>query len=118
MRKRNDGPGLFDWDPEKPGYPDAPGFVAGSETSQEAAASVEDSAESMRARVKAYIGRMRSIGSTCDEVEVDLDMIHQTASARIRELFLFGEIEKAGERRKTRRNRNAEVYVVVRRAND
>lgn len=49
-------------------------------------------------------------GITCDEVEVKLGMIHQTASARIRELVLGHFIEDSGARRPTRHGRGARVY--------
>lgn len=48
-------------------------------------------------------------GHTCDELEVLLQLPHQTASARIRELAASAEIHTQGKR-KTRRGRNACVW--------
>jgi len=52
-------------------------------------------------------------GSTCDEAEEGLDMKHQTASARLRELVLKEFIVDSGMRRRTRSGRGARVYVVL-----
>jgi hypothetical protein len=49
---------------------------------------------------------------TCDEVEVICKLRHQTASARIRELFVQSRIKDSGQRRLTRSNRTAIVWVV------
>lgn len=53
-------------------------------------------------------------GMTCDEVEVKLRMRHQTASARIRDLFLAGYIRDSGKRRRTRSKRFAIVWIARR----
>lgn len=93
-----------------PRYPESPGFEH-VDTSIEAADSVEPTAESMRLRVLHYV---RQVGTaTSDEVEVALNMIHQTASARIRELVLMERLYATGEKRKTRQGRNARVYAVA-----
>lgn len=52
-------------------------------------------------------------GITCDCVEENTGMSHQTCSARITELVIEGKIRDTGERRKTRSGRTARVYVVV-----
>ena len=90
-------------------YPNAPGHVAGSDTSEAAADSVEDTAASMRARVLWAIERRGAYGTTDDELEVLLGMRHQTVSARRRELELLDAIHKTTERRKTRSGRTAAV---------
>lgn len=51
-------------------------------------------------------------GATCDEVEADIGMIHQSASARIRGLVQVGMLRPSGTQRKTRRGRRAIVWVV------
>lgn len=48
---------------------------------------------------------------TTDEVEVLLDLKHQTASARVNELERAGRIYRTCRQRKTRSNRWATVYV-------
>ena len=89
-------------------YDGRPPRVAGDLTSGEAADSVEHSAGSQRARVKAYIAG-RADGATDDDAEVALGLAHQTVSARRRELVLEGLIEAVGYRL-TRRGRRAQVW--------
>jgi len=94
-------------------YPTRPGFVAGSDTSADAADSISDD----------VLGRMRRLiyrevvyspaGRTCDEIEATLDLRHQTASARLRELELTGWVEPTPEKRRTRSGRMAHVYRAV-----
>jgi predicted ArsR family transcriptional regulator len=49
-------------------------------------------------------------GLTCDEVEQDLNLRHQTASARIRELAQHGLLVDSQERRRTRAGRSAAIW--------
>lgn len=94
-------------------YPDEPGHVAGSDTSEDAAESVVGSARAVREKVWHHIDRCirrGDTGKTCDAIEVELRMRHQTASARIRELVLAGRLFDTGERRLTRSGRKAAVY--------
>lgn len=86
--------------------------VVGSDTSLAAAESIERQAPTMQRAVLDCIVRGAQCRRTCDEVEVWLDMSHQTASARIRELAKAGTIVDSGQRRKTRSGRKAAVYVV------
>ena len=96
-------------------YPDRPGYVRGSDTSQSAAESLSDeTVANMRGKVLAFV-KESMIGATCDEVEVALCMRHQTASARLRELVLDGKLQDTGERRLTRSCRPARVYTAERR---
>lgn len=85
-----------------------PPHVKDSETSKEAAVSIAETAGSLRETVRCEIIYHR--GATCDEVEAALDLRHQTASARIRELFLQGKIYDSGQKRKTRSGRSAVVW--------
>jgi DNA adenine methylase len=78
------------------------------DTSIAAANSLSDSVDQLRSRVLVEI-RERG-GATCDEVEVALDLRHQTASARIRELTVEDKIRDSGERRLTRSGRKAVVW--------
>lgn len=96
-------------------YPDSPGFARGSDTSEMAAASMVPSADSIRERVRNYIASRGLDGATCDEVQYALDMLHQTASARVTELRLRGDIIKSGEKRRTKAGRLAAVYLTVER---
>ena len=86
-----------------------PPYVKGSETSKDAAVSVEKAAPAMRAKVFGYV-KATLRGATCDEVERMLSMSHQTCSARIRELFMRGDIEDSNIKRQTRSGRLAVVW--------
>jgi hypothetical protein len=91
-------------------YGGHPPYVKGSDTSKAAADSVDSSAAAMRLKIDAMALHRGPVGITCDEVEVSLSMLHQTASARIRELVQQGWLVDSGLRRMTRRNRKATVY--------
>jgi len=99
-------------------YNGLPPSVAGSETSREAAASMVPCVRKIRERVRLQIVILSQFqGATCDEIELHLALSHQTASARIRELYLGGVIDYLRSedgtlvKRKTRSGRNAQVYV-------
>lgn len=63
--------------------------------------------------------RTVSRGVTCDEVEMALDLPHQSASARITELHSMGLVYfHADDRRTTRTGRTARVYVATRQVTD
>jgi len=96
-------------------YQGSPPFVATSETSREAASSVKETAGAIRSKVYRHFLAQGVFGATCDEVEVALELRHQTASARCRELVLQGLLEKRQDgtgkpvRRPTRSGRAADV---------
>lgn len=94
-------------------YGGRPPFVKGSDTSEAAADSIESTGSSMRYKVLAFIKRAGDRGATDDEVEVGLEMRHQTASARRRELVLSGHVHDSGNRRPTRSGRGATVWKPV-----
>lgn len=60
----------------------------------------------LSARILAHI---RAKASTCDEVEIALELTHQSASARINDLMNAGAVI-ATAKRKTRSGRNARVW--------
>ena len=84
-------------------------FVAGSETSEEAAKSID--AGSIRSRVRSLIEDMGCLGATDEELEKKLDMRHQTVSARRRELVLMGKAKDSGVKRRTTSGRKAVVWI-------
>lgn len=84
-------------------------YVKGSETSKAAAKSIKESASSIRAKIFVMIESSPD-GMTCDEVEAKTGLLHQTASARVRELVLQKRISDSGVKRKTRSGRGAVVY--------
>ena len=94
------------------GYVGAP-YVAGSDTSRDAAASVAPHLTRLEAVVYEHIVRQGADGSTCDEAEVATDLAHQTCSARVRGLVQKGLIIDSGDRRPTRSGRGARVYVTM-----
>jgi hypothetical protein len=85
-----------------------PGFEYGSDTSEEAAASVAPSVAGMRARALNLL-RMSADGLTSDELERVTGWLHQSASARLRELVLYGLAYDSPDRRRTRSGRKATV---------
>ena len=77
-----------------------------------------DAAESMRPHVSAIEGEIRVLlitlgGCTCDELEVETGLKHQTVSARLKGLADRGLIKDSGTQRKTRSGRGARVYVAT-----
>jgi predicted transcriptional regulator len=77
-----------------------------------------DAAESMRPHVSfiewQVISRIKAVGdATCDEIEENLCLSHQTASARLKGLADKGLIKDSGARRPTRSGRAARVYVAT-----
>ena len=86
-------------------------FVGISETSQIAAQTLR-SREVDETRILAVLERKALHGATCDEVEVELSLAHQTASARIKGLRDKGRLLKTATVRQTRRHRPASVYVL------
>lgn len=89
-------------------------YAPGSDTSHAAARShTPEDLGTLRARVWAHVERCGHHGATCDEIERDLGLTHQTASARVNELVKAGRLVDSDERRKTRSGRNATVWVAV-----
>ena len=81
------------------------------DTSIAAAESIAELTPQLRARVFEEI-RLRE-GATCDELEISLDLKHQTASARVHELMKEGKIVDSGERRPTSSGAMAIVWKVT-----
>ena len=110
--ERNDAlwrvPDVRDWSPSN--YPQAPGFVAGSDTSHAAAESIKPTRKSMLSETLRLL-RLNDEGLTSDELERITGWRHQTASARLRELVLLGLAEDSDRRRKTSSGRTATVRV-------
>lgn len=90
-------------------YDGMPPHVA-QQTSLEAAQAIESDVSQLRETVFRYVKGEHLQGATCDEVEVELNMRHQTASARLRELVLTKRVVDSGMRRRTRSGRWAIVW--------
>lgn len=86
--------------------------VLGSETSQAAAESMREHAGKQEQSVLAAIVERGPVGATTDELETQLGLSHQSASARVSTLKKQGAIVENGQRRKTRSGRNAAVYIL------
>jgi len=89
-----------------------PAHAKGSKTSREAAQSLTSIISDLTKTVYEFI--VSSGGATCDEIEVGLEMRHQTASSRTWDLERKGYIEESDEKRLTRSGRRARVLVPVR----
>lgn len=98
-------------------YPTAP--HNGTATSRDAAVSIKPQVNRLCSEVLRCI-RKSTNGMTCDEVEIALDMPHQTCSARFRDLakceppFIIKKkgLDGNGLKRGTRTGRGAFVWVV------
>jgi hypothetical protein len=84
------------------------------DTSIEARDSRAEYAAAVDARILKHFQRRASYGSTDDEIEVALRLLHQTASACRRNLVKAGHIRETDGRRKTRTGRNAVVWKLTR----
>lgn len=71
--------------------------------------SVKPDAATMRNKV---LDCLSQSPATCDEIEAALGMAHQTASARLTELYRSRKITRTG-RRQTRSGRTAWIYEVT-----
>lgn len=92
-------------------YNDLPPFEEGSDTSKEAAESMQEFSGPLRQRVYDTLVRLGRLGATDDELEEIMGLRHQTLSARRRELELMGLITKTTQRRRTRSGRTAAIYL-------
>lgn len=90
----------------------APKSPVVQETSRQALKSQKDKAPTDCGAILARL-KQRRTGRTCDELETLLSMSHQTASARLRDLAMRGDIRDSGKRRKTRTGRTAIVWQAV-----
>lgn len=93
----------------------APGELPYSdrETSLQAAKDAKSNVQAMRTAILAFIRRQGTYGATDDEIEQALGLMHQSASARRRELFLAELVQPSQKRRPTRTGSAARVWVAV-----
>lgn len=89
-------------------------FDSGSDTSYAAAVSQLERSDRDEYRVYEAITHSGLRGMNDSEIETQLGMLHQTASARRRGLVLKGLIVDSGRRRETRSGRTAVVWISVR----
>lgn len=81
-------------------------------TSELAAKSVRESAESMRRRVLAYLTQQGERGATDEEIQIALEMSGNTQRPRRWELQNADVIKDSGKRRPNKSGRAAAVWVV------
>ena len=95
-------------------------YSSGMPTSEAAAESMVSVAERQRVAVFASIEKLGENGRICDEIEVLLDLAHQSCSARIWDLAgknrksnRPAKIADSGRERLTRNGRRAVVWVTL-----
>lgn len=85
-------------------------FEKGSDTSKAAAEAIQPDAARLRSLVMDAFKEAGAKGLTSNEVELKLGLRQSTASARVREVVLLGNLVESGTR-KTASGRNAKVFV-------
>jgi hypothetical protein len=83
-----------------PLYDGVPPHENDPETSLEAALSIAPFVNTLQERVYRLVSSRGKDGATVDEIEAALGMLHQTASARARELVQLGKLKHAGRDRR------------------
>jgi hypothetical protein len=94
-------------------YLGVPPFQQHSATSIAASEAFQPHQQTARERVRLHIVGCGEYGCTRDEIEVALEMPHQTATARVKELLARREIRETTRQRPTRSGRLAFVLVAV-----
>lgn len=93
------------------GYKDGRAPSVDQETSHDAADAIEGKAPSLRTQIYGYVHHKGRGGATDYEIENALELRHQTASARRRELVIKGMLFDSGRKRLTDSGRKAIVWV-------
>ena len=88
-------------------------YQVGSDTSRQAAESINDHLSRLEELVYRSIFNSRGYGKNCWEVERDTHISRQCSSARLNGLVRKGKIKDSGIRRITDTGRSAVVYVVM-----
>ena len=86
--------------------------VLDSETSNEAARSIEPHRGDLRERVFQAIAA-RAEGATAQEMEALTGLAGNTIRPRLVELYEANRIRRSGEKRRTKSGRRAEVWIVL-----
>lgn len=81
------------------------------QTSRQAYAESIPNVQRLQKLILGHVTRLSATGATCDEIEVALNLRHQTASARINELVEKKYLVDSGKVRKTRSGNNAIVWL-------
>lgn len=94
-------------------YGGRPPYVKSSQTSAEAADSIENRLGNLQKKVLAYVQGRGEYGATQAEVKSGCDLSDNTTHPRVRELELKGLLVKTERRRPTPTGRTAFVYVAA-----
>jgi len=86
-------------------------FQQHSFTSKQAADQIQESAKTLRAKLFRFIKSRGEYGCTDEEAQTSLPMLPSTQRPRRVELSNLGLIQKNGQTRKTKSNRNAAVWI-------
>lgn len=85
----------------------------GADTSVQAWCDAEKNRQSIQNQIAQLIFAAGVYGMTCEEVENETGIKHQTASARISDLNHAGRIYDTGDRRNTESGSKARVYRAI-----
>jgi hypothetical protein len=92
-------------------YPDDPGWVRGNQSSFDGAVAAAKTKVAKQSVIENLVNNSGPRGLTCEEIEDKTGWLHQTVSARIRELIIEGRIAKAPFKRPSRAGVNVTVYI-------
>lgn len=87
--------------------------TAGSDTSRDAAESIEPMKGTLQYQILKYLRMMRSFGATDEQAANRLDIPGNTYRPRRRELEEMGFVKRTDIRRPTESGRTAHVYVAT-----
>ncbi len=88
-------------------------YHGGNACSEEANARIHHDKAAIRNQILKYIRDCGADGATCDQIEIALELSHQTASARCAELKKLKLVIDSGGRRETRTGSKAAILRVV-----
>lgn len=84
-------------------------YTKGSRKAAKAWEPFDPTLSAFHVKILKLIGRRRKRGATCDQVEAEMNGLHQTISARINELVARGFLIDTGNKRITRSGHKARV---------
>lgn len=88
-------------------------YHGGNPESEAANVIAHKSSAQIRSKILEYVRACGLDGATCDQIEIALELSHQTASARCADLKRLKMIVDSGGRRETRTGSKAAVLKVV-----
>jgi hypothetical protein len=82
-----------------------------TDTSRQAAAAIAPRLSALQETILSHVQWSGETGATCEELEENLKLRHQTCGPRLRELATAGRVVDTGIRRRTRSGRKAIVWL-------